>query len=310
MEISENFPTVCCVESCIKHDSALENDPTALWNVLQHCTNVTRHVGGDPAIARRVIRSLKAAGLWKRVRDSEILKKQRAARNLEHKLAWDKAHRQLLATRREKYLVATLVRKGLARPPADSPLVLNNTAVLAFDTETTGLSGIDVPIQLGYVLVVNGEVAVECCKIVRYRHCQARMSASAQAIHGISEEDMRNSPHDAHMEITTLAKLMHDVTEAGGVIIGHNLSFDLRMLKQGLPGVDLAGLNTTCTLQLARKLSGHKKGLKLEQIYREIVPVSEREELTAHNALSDSKMALAIYNHRDQMKNIRAPFVW
>lgn len=94
------------------------------------------------------------------------------------------------------------------------------------DTETTGLdpTGGDEIIAIGAVRVVNGRILhreiFDC--FVRPRR---PISAEAQAIHGISADMLRAEPPIDDV-LPRLARFVEDT-----VIIGHNISFDMRFFE-------------------------------------------------------------------------------
>lgn len=168
-----------------------------------------------------------------------------------------------------------------------------------FDTETTGVSKEDVIIQLGYVIV---DVDGNCLK--KYEQIwqtDRKSNKYAQMVHKIPYKDVKTSKHNAADEIKSFIKILGTCK----VVVGHNLAFDIRALKQTakiagcLLDVDkaLERITMVCTLKTLRKKSTKERGknCKLSQVY-DFLGGPDRSNLQLHRALADATVTAYVYN--------------
>ncbi len=105
--------------------------------------------------------------------------------------------------------------------------------VAIIDTETTGLLEEDEPISVGVILIevseTTGEVYREVFSYYGLREPGVPIHKDAQAIHGISIEELRGKRFD----MTVLSRLVY----SADLLIAHNASFDKRMLARVMPGI-------------------------------------------------------------------------
>lgn len=162
------------------------------------------------------------------------------------------------------------------RPLGDFPLV-------AFDTETTGLSP-------------AGERVVELAAVRLERGTREEFSflvdpgvpipPGAQRVHGISDAMVKGRP--------PLARVLPDFLEfaSGAVWVAHNAPFDIGFLAVGLQraGLPLPDAPVLDSLELARALQSGPANYKLSTLIRFLrLPGGE-----AHRALGDAAMCLAL----------------
>ena len=178
---------------------------------------------------------------------------------------------------------------------------------LFFDTETTGFVKKDIPldstqqpaiVQLAYILDNESRVSVKTSGMILPKNPDK--IHGAQHIHGISENDM--------LAYSILKNLILDdfiwAVERADVIIAHNITFDLDMLKIEFPDLDLKGKELVCTQRNATnvcKLPGKYgyKWPKLEEAYRMLVNASGFSG--AHNAVYDTLACREVfYKLKDQ----------
>lgn len=133
------------------------------------------------------------------------------------------------------------------------------------DTETASLHG--GVVELAYLLVdLELNVLKESCVRV---NPERPIDPHAQAVHGISDEDVAGCP--------TLAEVTTEFTEPI-IWCGHNAAFDIRMLNPHIrPDV------TLCTLALAREYVKDTTNQKLETLKAEL----NLPEQQSHSALGD-----------------------
>jgi exodeoxyribonuclease X len=113
----------------------------------------------------------------------------------------------------------------------------------------------------------------ENLQVVSYFHSRVNperpIEPGAFAVHGISNEDVADSP-----TLADLAPHLNFITH----VIAHNASFDLRMLKGHVNPT-----HTLCTLSLARKYITGTTNHKLETLQRELNLPAQK----SHSALGD-----------------------
>lgn len=110
---------------------------------------------------------------------------------------------------------------------------------------------------------------------------EMEISAGAIAVHGITNEMVKDSPtSDEFIEHVLKGKLEGDIC-----LIAHNRKFDIPMLKH--IGNVTHGI---CTLELARSLVKDSANHKLQTL-REYFGIAET---TAHRALGDCQVTLAV----------------
>ncbi len=116
------------------------------------------------------------------------------------------------------------------------------------DVETTGLSpqGGDRVCEVAILRCQGGQVLDAVQQLV---NPQRPMGAGAYAVHGISDDMLRDAP--------TFVAVMNDVLELfhGAVLVGHNTAFDLGFLaaELGLLHVPIPAYVALDTLRLARR---------------------------------------------------------
>ncbi|GIO21557.1 3'-5' exonuclease [Oceanobacillus sp. J11TS1] len=104
-------------------------------------------------------------------------------------------------------------------------------------------------------------------------------------IHGIREEDVQDSPTFAELWPTLREKL------EGHVIVAHNASFDMSVLRQSLLKYNLAHPNysSLCTVKISQRVWPHLENHRLHTVanYHDI-------PLIHHHALEDAKASALI----------------
>ena len=167
------------------------------------------------------------------------------------------------------------------------------TSVLAFDTETTGLTG--VVIQVGAVgLDAEGRELLSHAWLVRPPPGW-RVERGAQRVHGISDEQLAREGLDAHDGLAAFARLATAANAAGVPLVAHNASFDVRALRRTLEAIGAAPvpLDATCTMQksraVAKKMFGATRAMKNAELYEALcgpVPADAR----LHDAVADARL--------------------
>jgi DNA polymerase-3 subunit epsilon len=137
----------------------------------------------------------------------------------------------------------------------DQPLA--SAELLAVDTETNGLWGDECELtEVGCVLVGGGELHDSWESLVR---TQLPLRRGIQRFTGITQAMVDTAPEPAAVLPELVARM------EGRVLVAHNASFDVRVLRQAFDraGLDWPGSPVFCTVALARKFAPlvRKRGL-------------------------------------------------
>lgn len=145
------------------------------------------------------------------------------------------------------------------------------TAII-LDTETTDLGGI--MIELAWKNINTHETFEQ-----RYNP-KCRISKGASAVHQIFDKDVFDKPCHTTVSIPSDVRF----------IFGHNINFDLRVLRRS--GIDTSRFKAICTLKLARKAFPNFKSYSLSQLMFALFDLDVAERLTAnaHQAMADIQM--------------------
>jgi DNA polymerase-3 subunit epsilon len=162
-------------------------------------------------------------------------------------------------------------------------------AYTVFDTETTGLrpgEGDEI-IAIGAVRIVNGRLLEHECFDRRVRP-RRPVRASAEAVHGISNESLANEP-PLEQVLPSFARFCEDT-----VLVAHNAAFDMRFLEVARARTGLAfeqPVLDTMLLSAALHPAHGSDEHHLEQIAARLgVPVTGR-----HEALGDALTTARVF---------------
>ena len=184
-----------------------------------------------------------------------------------------------------------IVTKRMTQNAAARARAILKEEPLFFDTETTGLSDRAEIIEVG---IVDSEGKTILESLVRPRR---RIPADASAIHGISNEMVREAPAwaDVWPEVRELFE---------GRRVGiFNAEFDLRMMRQshqqhGLMWEELGG-SAFCVMKMYARFYGELQGIRnakwqsLKNAGRQcgiLLPNS-------HRAVGDAQLTCAVFRH-------------
>lgn len=178
--------------------------------------------------------------------------------------------------------------------------------IFVIDCETTGIGKLDQVVQLATIRVPDSIALLKSsfvtakpfgCAGVRkqspyfpslvvtnsYFNPSVPINKHAQAVHGLSKIQLCKYPSTKECGLSPSTR----------IVVGHNVSFDTRMLKVELPSI--------CTMNLAKKiekLQGGKFGFENYKLttmfafyYPELVKQFESE---VHDALGDCEMCLLV----------------
>ena len=124
---------------------------------------------------------------------------------------------------------------------------LENGAVTVFDTETTGLSpGTDEIIELAAARLERGK---QVGSFHRYL-CNTVSVEESEGIHGISDSFLKANGEEPRKALEDFLGFASE-----SLLVGHNVSFDMRMLtaQAGRLGMDTGAVEYADTLEIARR---------------------------------------------------------
>jgi DNA polymerase-3 subunit epsilon len=152
--------------------------------------------------------------------------------------------------------------------------------VVIFDVETTGTDrSSDQVIELGVQFGLDGPAGPGVGQVWRIRP-SCPIHPGAQAVHGISMEDLEGCP-----SFGDVARDIREVIDGARVLIGYNLAFDIEMLQAelarvGLPPIDFTGKQLVDPLRLWQRCEPRS----LQAAHRRFVG---QEFAAAHSASAD-----------------------
>lgn len=164
------------------------------------------------------------------------------------------------------------------------------------DTETSGISKADQIVELAWLQLpaletIDGSLSAGNYPKFLSRYLPtAPIHPAAQAVHGISLGDLQECP-------PVLEQIPQDYPADAHYLIGHNISFDSKMLTQC--GVDTANARLICTLSMAKKLypvlpeglADRKLTTLAKFLYPEYI---EEIDAEAHSGMGDCLLVLLI----------------
>jgi DNA polymerase III epsilon subunit-like protein len=155
---------------------------------------------------------------------------------------------------------------------------------LFIDTETTGLGKSDVVLQLAYIATnADGSEVLE--KDATFAHeFDYEIHPEAAKVNGLTKEIVKAKGYWPPSIERTL-QMLHTLAESM-FVVGHNIDFDLRLIRQTCEryGVEFpATVNTICTKKAAQKA---KIPAKLGDLHNHLFG---KDFDGAHDALADVK---------------------
>ncbi len=165
-------------------------------------------------------------------------------------------------------------------------LLARNFYVL--DTETTGLGERDEIIQIG---IVDGGGNAVLDQLIKP---SIPIPAGAARVHGITDDDVINSPIFSSLYIK-LSSLL-----AGETVIAYNMDFDWRMLQQTVARYRLPDIRIgkrDCAMKQYAKFKGKRSGQGRGYVWHKLTSALAQERIAvgdAHNALGDALMTLEL----------------
>lgn len=137
--------------------------------------------------------------------------------------------------------------------------------------------------SIGLVKVTNGVIDLEKSYIVRPK--ELRVTIVNQQLHGLCEEDLVGQP-----EFTSIWSEISSYFDQR-LLVAHNASFDIGVLRQTLKLYDLPqpSFRYLCTQKLAQRVFANLDDYRLDDVAKYL-----GIDLTHHNALSDARVAAEI----------------
>ncbi|MDQ3741187.1 MAG: exonuclease domain-containing protein, partial [Actinomycetota bacterium] len=171
-------------------------------------------------------------------------------------------------------------------PLLDAPL--RETEFLVVDTETNGKAGDACELtEVGAVLVGGGELHERWETLV---HARAPLSRGIQRFTGITQDMVDEAPA-AEVALPELAELIGSPPTR--VLVGHNVSFDRRVLAQAFEraGLEWPKPPSLCTVALARRFAPLARQRKLVALAGALGIEVE----VAHRALADAETCARVF---------------
>ena len=156
------------------------------------------------------------------------------------------------------------------------------------DVETSGLfpqRGARI-LEIGAIAVEHGRIVGEFVSLV---NCGITVPKRIQRIHGITDDMLRGQrpPEEILPEFLRFA--------GAGVLIAHNLKFDMRFLRYEFSRLGIAFMkNGVCTLKMSKKLFPHLLNYRLETVARHLLGELP-DGLRLHRALADAKVTAMMW---------------
>ena len=184
------------------------------------------------------------------------------------------------------------VRDWAAELPRDA-------AVVAFDTETTGLRG--VVIQLGWVALDAQGVEVASRAELVQPIAGWPIEEGAFSVHGISTEALQRDGVPGESVLSSFVELHDELVSRGVPLVAHNASFDAGALARTAQvlGIDFPRLKTYCTMQkmsrnYTKRRFGRSRTMTNKSLYETLTSQVVPEE-GLHDALVDARLTAMSY---------------
>lgn len=166
-----------------------------------------------------------------------------------------------------------------------------NSDAIVFDTETTGMGAEAHIIEIGALLISGDEPIYEYDQLIQPH---VELSAGITALTGITQSDLDGQP-DAGFVIPQFLTAIRPL-----VLIGHNVSFDIKMLN--IEGASLGCREVTNgymdTLRMSRRMFPNAPSHSLQEVMR----LLGIDEVETHRAVSDARQTWQCWQLLSQMK--------
>ncbi len=209
---------------------------------------------------------------------------------------WSRVSGELFALERPNLFLIDTLHEPFSKTPLfipqlslrdDFPVTIDpalyTNRILAFDTETTGVTNEDEILQLS---IVNEKEEVV---LSTYFKPEKHFSwDSAMKVNHITPEMVKKAPLARQYR-----SLLQEIFSKADVVVAHNASFDVRMLKNIGVVIPAEKVFCTCNAFKQERKEGHHTLMDAVLFY---CPQAKRDlEGSAHNALPDTIAALRVY---------------
>lgn len=159
---------------------------------------------------------------------------------------------------------------------------------VVLDTETTGLEDYDQIVEIA-IVDSNGQTLIDA----RLKPT-VEIHPKAQAVHGISKDDLVNSPDWLEAEPFIKKALI------GKKVVIFNADFDTKLLKQTATAFEcdttwIDELDTHCAMYQAASIYGATNKYGTIGLANAVIKAGVKWEGEAHSALGDALTTLALY---------------
>lgn len=164
--------------------------------------------------------------------------------------------------------------------------------VVFLDTETSGLKNSDVILSAAYIVADSASMEVlESGKLYFYDE-EERCCNEALEVHHLTPEFLVKYASDYETNIKKLFELVHN-----GVIIGHNIAFDIRMINQTLAqwGMKAKPYLTICTMYETKNMN-NGKFFKLVKLLEKVGIPDKLVEKHRTNIFGESELGLGFHS--------------
>ena len=161
---------------------------------------------------------------------------------------------------------------------------------IAFDVETTGLDPLnDRIIEISAVRFVEWMPSATFTSLIRTNR---KISASASAVNGISDEDLRDAPGEAEAMKAFADFIGLDGLQGHLLMVAHNAAFDKTFVENSLHRCGISGdLACADTLCMSRRLLTGLNGYALAKVASAL----QIEQTHAHRATDDALVCGKIF---------------
>lgn len=171
----------------------------------------------------------------------------------------------------------------VVRAPDNAQALERLHSYVVLDTETTGQSSTDEIVEIAILTVTNDKITDEYSTLIKPT---VRMSPMAQAVNGITDAELETAP--------VIDDVLPDIIDRidGKIIIGHNVTFDLRFLARALRRYGcIMQLSYVDTVTLSRRC--YKSGSHKLQDMATRLGIDPGH---GHRALDDTRTTKALYD--------------
>ena len=179
-----------------------------------------------------------------------------------------------------------------------------NGCVIAFDTETTGFHNHDDIVELGWVIMENGEVHRADFTYVKNMSVPLN-GTEAQQVNGLTDEFLNVQGRHPEEVYTKFCRLLESFCHRYNsiVLVAHNLPFDLRMMQSNM---ERYGTHTLAEVAREDNIIGcdTRDFVKVLNLPKDVLPDNTLENCTSvfaldaantHRAIDDTMACMELF---------------